>query len=177
MRAIPRVVPRATNVLVVALVVAALGIATVACSPADSSDEGTRDGGDAPVTVATSFYPVAAAAEAIGGDCVDVVNLTPPGVEPHDLELTPDDVEAIASSDVVLYLGSGFQPAVEDAIGDAQGSTLDVLTVRRDRPATSIRSGGGSRGGSTRVARPGFVGHGDATRRGGVHRDRPRCSV
>ena len=39
----------------------------------------------------------------------------------------PDQVEAIATADVVLYLGDGFQPAVEDAMGDAEGVTVDLL--------------------------------------------------
>jgi zinc transport system substrate-binding protein len=81
------------------------------------------------VAVVASFYPLSFVAERVGGDCVDVTNLTPPGVEPHDLELTPDAVEAIATADVVLYLGGGFQPAVEDAVGDAQGQAVDVLSV------------------------------------------------
>ena len=63
----------------------------------------------------------------VGGRLVDVTNLTAPGVEPHDLELSPDQVEAIATADVVLYLGEGFQPAVQDAIGDAEGVTIDLL--------------------------------------------------
>ena len=67
------------------------------------------------------------AAQRVGGDLVDVTNLTAPGVEPHDLELAPDQAEAIATADVVLYLGEGFQPAVQDAIGDAQGRTVDLL--------------------------------------------------
>ena len=33
----------------------------------------------------------------------------------------------IATADLVVYLGGGFQPAVEDAIGEAQGATLDLL--------------------------------------------------
>ena len=71
------------------------------------------------ISVVASFYPLAFAADRIGGDCVSVTNLTPPGVEPHDLELTPDAVESIATADLVLYLGGGFQPAIEDAIPDA----------------------------------------------------------
>ncbi|HEX2192354.1 MAG TPA: zinc ABC transporter substrate-binding protein, partial [Acidimicrobiales bacterium] len=35
-----------------------------------------------------SFYPLAEAAQQVGGDRVRVENLTPPGAEPHDLELT-----------------------------------------------------------------------------------------
>jgi zinc transport system substrate-binding protein len=56
-----------------------------------------------------------------------VTDLTPPGVEPHDLELAPDDLEAISAADLVVYLGGGFQPAVEDAVADAQGATMDAL--------------------------------------------------
>ena len=65
--------------------------------------------------VAASFYPLAFAAEELGGDGVDVVNLTPPGTEPHDLEPTPSDVRELKSADLVLLLGHGFQPQLEEA--------------------------------------------------------------
>lgn len=86
-------------------------------------------------SVVVSFYPLAFAAERIGGDCVSVTNLTPAGVEPHDLELTPDAVEAIATADVVLYFGGGFQPAIEDAVQDAEGHAVDVLGAVSTVPA------------------------------------------
>jgi zinc transport system substrate-binding protein len=120
---------------------AAAGMCLVAAMAACSSSRSDRSG-DA-ITVTASFYPLADLAERIGGECVDVTNLTPPGVEPHDLELTPDDVEAIASSDVVLYLGEGFQPAVEDAVGDAEGRTVDLLSIIRTMapPASEAEEG------------------------------------
>lgn len=90
---------------------------------------------DGRTSVVVSFYPLAFAAERIGGDCVNVANLTPTGVEPHDLELTPDAVEAIATADVVLYFGGGFQPAIEDAVQDAEGRTVDVLRMVPTLPA------------------------------------------
>src|SRR5262245_11901285 len=78
--------------------------------------------------VVASFYPLAFAAERIGGDRVSVTNLTPAGAEPHDIELTAKDVTRIDRADLVVYLGDGFQPAVEKAIGDAPGRDLDALT-------------------------------------------------
>ena len=84
---------------------------------------------DGRLQVVAAFYPVQEAAQRVGGELVDVTNLTPPGVEPHDLELTPDQVEAIATADVVLYLGDGFQPAVQDAVPDAQGLAVDLLAA------------------------------------------------
>jgi zinc transport system substrate-binding protein len=77
----------------------------------------------------TSFYPLEEAAVRIGGDRVTVTDLTPPGVEPHDLELTTDDLAALAQADLVLYVGGGFQPAVEDAIGAVPGESVDVLAA------------------------------------------------
>ena len=92
-----------------------------------SSPGGSSDGSPGALSVVAAFYPVFEAAQRVGGDLVDVTNLTAPGVEPHDLELAPDQAEAIATADVVLYLGEGFQPAVQDAIGDAEGRTVDLL--------------------------------------------------
>jgi zinc transport system substrate-binding protein len=83
--------------------------------------------GDGKTTVDAAFYPLAWAAERVGDGLVEVRNLTRPGTEPHDVELTPKDVEDIRSADVVLYLGSGFQPAVEEAVDGAHGKTVDLL--------------------------------------------------
>ena len=55
-----------------------------------------------------SFYPLAEAARQVGGDRVRVENLTPPGAEPHDLELTASQVSELQDADVVLLLGGGF---------------------------------------------------------------------
>jgi zinc transport system substrate-binding protein len=90
---------------------------------------------DGRAAVVTSFYPLSFAAARVGGSCVRVTNLTPAGVEPHDLELTPDAVEAIATADVVLFMGGGFQPALEDAVEDAEGRAVDVLDVVGTSPA------------------------------------------
>jgi zinc transport system substrate-binding protein len=107
----------------------AVAVSGVACGGGTPSD-----GGDGRIAVVASIYPLAEAARRIGGDAVEVVELTPPGVEPHDLELTPDDIEAIATADVVLYAGGGFQPAVEDALGDATGVVVDVTADVRTLP-------------------------------------------
>src|SRR6266540_1755867 len=90
-----------------------------------SSNEDTNSSGS--TTVVTAFYPIQEAAARVGGESVEVFNLTPPGAEPHDLELTPDGVARIQSADVVLYLGGGFQPALEDALSGAEGETVDLL--------------------------------------------------
>jgi zinc transport system substrate-binding protein len=94
-------------------------IATLAaaCGGADSAGSGQQ--------VVAAFYPIAYAAEQVTPGA-DVTNLTPAGTEPHDLELTPRDVERIRGADLVLYLGRGFMPALEDALGDHEHA-VDLL--------------------------------------------------
>jgi zinc transport system substrate-binding protein len=83
-------------------------------------------------TVVAAFYPLAWASAEVAGAGVDVVNLTPPGAEPHDVELSPRDVEAIGDAELVVYAGGGFQPAVEDAVAGRAGPSLDVVHGDRD---------------------------------------------
>ena len=88
-------------------------------------------------SLVAAFYPLAYAAERIGGPTFHVENLTPPGAEPHDLELSPREVGRIVNASVVLYLSHGFQPAVNKAVEQARGRKVDVLAglpLRGDDP-------------------------------------------
>jgi zinc transport system substrate-binding protein len=104
------------------IVLSALGtVAVVAGAIALAGCGGAEDvaaGSDERVVAA--FYPLAYAAEEIGGPGVEVENLTPPGAEPHDLEVSPRDVQRIRSADLVLLLGHDFQPQLEQAAGERQ---------------------------------------------------------
>jgi zinc transport system substrate-binding protein len=115
--------------LVLGSVIALLG---VGCGTDTSSGDGAGK-----VGVVAAFYPVAEAAQRVGGSCVSVQNLTPAGAEPHDLELTPDQVDAIQDATVVFVMGHGFQPGVEDAADQRDGPTvklLDGLRARKSDP-------------------------------------------
>ena len=79
--------------------------------------------------VVAGFYPFAFLAERIGAGHVAVQNLTKPGAEPHDLELTPSQVAAVGNADLALY-EKGLQPLVDSAIGQEQPkAALDAATV------------------------------------------------
>ena len=91
--------------------------------------------GHGPTKVVAAFYPLAYAAQEIGGAAVTVENLTPPGAEPHDVELSPREVADVIRADLVLYLGGGFQPAVERAVGRRHGPSLDLArAAAEERP-------------------------------------------
>jgi zinc transport system substrate-binding protein len=90
------------------LAVLALVLATTLLS-------GCRPGHHRGVDVVTSFYPLQFVARRVAGSHVNVVNLTRPGREPHDLELTVWQTASLADADVVLY-ERGLQPAVDAAV-------------------------------------------------------------
>lgn len=100
-----------------------LTVALAACGDGD----GSGDAGN--VRVVASFYPLAEAAARVGGDRVAVTNLTPPGAEPHDLEPTSKDIDRIEGAAVVLYLGGGFQPGIEEAAPRSRGEAVEVLSA------------------------------------------------
>ncbi|WP_306211933.1 metal ABC transporter substrate-binding protein [Actinoplanes sp. RD1] len=94
---------------------------------AGASERGTE--------VVTAFYPLQYLAQRIGGSDVTVTDLTKPGAEPHDLELSPRQVGRIVDADLVVYL-DGFQPAVDQAVAqEAQGRAFDVGTAVALLPA------------------------------------------
>ncbi len=116
---------------------AILSLVLICSAISCSADARPSDGSDGTISVVASFYPLAYAAAQIGDGRVEVTNLTPPGVEPHDLELSPDDLEAIAGADVVLFAGGGFQPSIEEAVETAAtGIVVDVLEGVDLRPPT-----------------------------------------
>ena len=105
-----RLIPTAAVAGAVALGLTGLS----ACSTSDAAESKNGDKLD----VVASFYPMQFLAEEIGGTHVSVTTLTKPGVEPHDLELSPRQIGGLGDADYILYL-KGIQPAVDDAIAQS----------------------------------------------------------
>lgn len=101
------------------LVLAASMAVLVACGGDTSPEPG---GG---LAVVAGNYPLAEFTERVGGPLVRVTNLAAPGVEPHDVELTPQQIEVVGSADLLVVI-PGYQPALDDAI-DAAGAGDRVL--------------------------------------------------
>src|SRR5699024_12726131 len=90
---------------------------------------------DADLTVVTGVYPLEWLAKEIGGDQVAVIQLTEPGSEPHDLELTGRQVGQIGEADIAFHV-QGLQPAVDQATApEAPDNAPAVGHVARLRPA------------------------------------------
>ncbi|MFG3257893.1 metal ABC transporter substrate-binding protein [Streptomyces sp. NPDC048172] len=103
-----------------AATVLGLGSLTLAACGSDAADDGK-------VHVSASFYPMQFLAQQIGGDHVTVDNLTKPGVEPHDLELSPKQTGKLSEADVIVYL-KGLQPAVDEAVKQSEVENVAEAT-------------------------------------------------
>ena len=96
-----------------------------ACGGSATPSDGSTSPSTGP-TIVAAFYPLAYAAEQVAGPDAIVINLTPPGAEAHDIELTAQQVAQIADAALVLYI-PGFQPAVDEAVQQQAGDrALDV---------------------------------------------------
>jgi zinc transport system substrate-binding protein len=121
----------------------------VAVAAGCGGDDDASSSGGGKVTVVANFFPVAEAAEQVGGNLVKVTNLTPAGVEPHDLELDPDQVANMEDADVVFYMGKGFQPAVAKAAQDQHDAVDLAKAVPLEEGASkaiAAQEGGGGGG-------------------------------
>lgn len=109
------------------------GLALVLVAACGSSGEGAKS--EARTQVVASFFPLAEAARIAGEGVVDVKDLVPAGAEPHDMEVTPKEVDALHDADLVLTMGHDFQPAIEavaDGRGDKAVAMLDRIGITKD---------------------------------------------
>ena len=96
---------------------------------------GSADGAGNGRSAVAAFYPLAWVTGRVAGDEWTVENLTQPGQEPHDLELTIAQTAALEDADLIV-LEEGFQPAVDGTVEGADAPVLDAAAVVDLLPAS-----------------------------------------
>lgn len=107
----------------------ALSLAATACS-GPGNLFGSKKSPDSRPVVAVSFYPLAEIVQRVAGDTVQLLQLTPAGKEPHETDISAQQLVELSKADVVFYLGDGFQPSVEKAIKSLPSTVkaIDLLS-------------------------------------------------
>jgi zinc/manganese transport system substrate-binding protein len=85
---------------------------------------------DGRITVVATTTQVADLARNVGGSHVHVVQILAPNADPHEYELRPQDVEAVAHADVVLRSGGDVDEWVGEAI-EGSGTHASVVDLSR----------------------------------------------
>lgn len=79
--------------------------------------------------ISASFYPIYFFTSQITKDLVEVKNITPSGVEPHDYEPTAKEIAEIESSDLIILNGGGLEPWADKIKDDLKMKKTRLVTV------------------------------------------------
>ncbi|MEW6723044.1 MAG: zinc ABC transporter substrate-binding protein [Candidatus Micrarchaeota archaeon] len=91
--------------------------------------------------VVASFYPVYDIAKAVGGDAVEASSIVPAGVEPHEYEPTPRQVEDLSQADAYVILGTDFAEFEHD-LGNAVEGRVKVINAGEGVPLINVSEDG-----------------------------------
>ena len=106
-----------------------LVICTSLAAAACGDDPGGRAaGGDPAVRIVATTGQAADFVREVGGNRVEVNGLLAPNADPHDFEVRPDDVKALADAELVVRSGGELDEWLDGAI-DSSGTDASVLTL------------------------------------------------
>lgn len=83
------------------------------------------------ISVVVSFNPLKEFAEAVGKDKISIKVMVPEGMEPHDFEPKPRDMESLAKAKVFIYNGLGMEGWVEKSLEAVNNETLEIVDASK----------------------------------------------
>jgi ABC-type Zn uptake system ZnuABC Zn-binding protein ZnuA len=101
----------ASRTLLLAVLLCLAAVVAAGCG-----DDDATAGGGTDVTVVATTTQAADFARAVGGDRAKVVGLLPANADPHDYEVRPGDVKALADADLVISSGGDLDHWLEPVI-------------------------------------------------------------
>ena len=105
-----------------------------------ANQEASHD--DPDLLIYTSIYPLYDFTREIAGDQAEVVNLIPPGQEPHHYEPTVTDIKHLHEADMCIYDGGNFESWIEDIVSAVdQDDLLLVNTTEHIHEHIHINAG------------------------------------
>jgi len=107
-----------------------------ACSLTPSNPESKQ------LKVVVSFYVLEDFTKKIGGDAVEVVNLLPGSMEPHDYELSTTDMITLSDASLIFILGNDFEPWYKDFESSLDPSRQSVSIISKGIDTITLESTG-----------------------------------
>ncbi len=105
--------------LVIIIFIIFIGVNLEKNNPIDDTED---------TVIVTSFYPLFDVSESITKGRMEVINITPQGLSPHDFDPSPRDIRTINNADIFFYNGSGLEPWAEK-IEDIVSSNVKVINT------------------------------------------------
>ncbi|CAM3548803.1 zinc ABC transporter substrate-binding protein [Brevibacillus invocatus] len=114
--------------VVTAAALAGCGAAPTATTGTPQPAEQSASASEKP-KVFTTIYPLEYVTKRIGGEHVEVINIVPPGVEPHDFEPTAKNMVALTEADFFVYNGSGLELWVDKAVENLDKNRTQIINT------------------------------------------------
>ncbi|MCM0648297.1 metal ABC transporter substrate-binding protein [Clostridium swellfunianum] len=117
-----------------AALIAVLTMVFTACGNSSAGEDKSTinsKAAEGKISVVVSFNPLREFAEAVGGDKVDVRVIVPEGMEPHDFEPKPRDMENIMKAKVFVYNGLGMEGWTEKTLSAIENKNLQVVDASK----------------------------------------------
>lgn len=98
-----------------------------------SGDGDSSSANQGKINVMTSFYPLYDFAQQIGGEHVEVSNMIPAGIDPHDWSPKSQDIVKLTKSKLFVYNGAGFDDWwVNDLLKSLGNGSRPYIVVASD---------------------------------------------
>jgi len=92
-------------------------------------DASSSSGGGSGMTVVATTTQAADFARAVAGDRAKVVGLIPANADPHEYEVRPGDVKALADADVVIRSGADVDDWLASAIDSSGADASEIVLI------------------------------------------------
>ncbi|MEJ7837253.1 MAG: zinc ABC transporter substrate-binding protein [Thermomicrobiales bacterium] len=79
--------------------------------------------------VVATFSILADVVANVGGDAIELTTIVPVGGDAHSFEPTPDQVAGVSEADLIVSIGIGFEPWLEDMIGASGAEGRNVVVT------------------------------------------------
>jgi zinc transport system substrate-binding protein len=76
------------------------------------------------LAVTASYYPLYDFAKQVGGDKIQLRNVTPAGTEPHDFEPSAKDLAQAQAAKIFIYNGTALEPWADKFVKQYKGQTV-----------------------------------------------------
>ena len=114
--------------ILAAVVMTAVFLSACQSVPATGSTEHEND----KLQVIASFYLMADFAVKIGGDLIQVTNLVPSGIEPHEWEPATTDMTLLEQADMLIYNGAGMEHWIDSVESALDNKDLFLVETARE---------------------------------------------
>lgn len=95
-------------ILIVVYALLIVSLSSIHAQQNEESNEANEEIHGEGIKVTASFYPFYEIAKEIGGNKTIVTSVIPLGAEPHDWEISPQQIPQITEADMIIYNGIGF---------------------------------------------------------------------